>query len=1158
MADHPGSSGGGSGNGTSAAGPQAAPSYLAPLDLASAKQVLSQHRFSNMLQNRIIGNDRTPDMNVQAKLAAAKLPAAPNKVDWQITTGSPVHIGPVAGGDFSTEGTSNYIVFGVDSFLPSTSGHNAAGGITGGVSNPTGLSGSALFVINNLFTAAPTVAGSALSASSVSFGYSYLFTNAVNTEVYALSREGNLYCLTLPTLASACPGTWPYSAGSSVNWSAPFPLFSATGRDVAAVYFGDDSGKFHCVNAAGATAGQSCWSGGPATLSKTPAVLGPPNGVQFPSGTEALFVGDDGGQMYRVLDTGVTPVAGTSNVGVYSLCGTTTCATNPWAVRTAPVVDYTNNHVYAIAGGQAFSFPSSSTINWQPDATSKTVFTGANGPIECGLGIDGTNNWAYFTARSNLYKFSIPFDGTTTGNVFSTPLVNQVTSVPTNAPDFPGTSVGTDSFPIGYPYPYYDSIYVGTGQNVSTGSVGLVEQYGCQASAAAPALDSTSSTAYGAIINTGFVVDNVAGNLNFGFGTGGTNPTGGFVQYPAGSPNPSGWSCPSGTTASSTSSCGSPGCVTASTTCTDASTCPVRANATATCTGGTCGFTCNTGFADCNGNATDGCEVNTSTDINNCGGCSATGSTPLGVVCSTVNITPTCTGGVCGGTCNTGFSSCGGTNTGCTSTIACGKGTGGTSACCGSDCGQGSTCNSGGACVSCSPGNDNTGGCSTLTSLPVVCATVSEGQTATLSCAEADQVITKVDFVSYGTPSGSCGNFATSSCDAADVQTLPLTANSAGVTLNGQNGTTTETEAQLVQNMCLGQHSCSVVAADFTAQGPTPQRQFGQPCTGQKFLNIQVECACPQCEADNDCGTGQKCNTTAHTCVTQGSNTTCLTSADCTTAGSTACSTAGKCVACIDDSTCGTGTHCDTTNNTCVACVGNSNCGTTTPVCATTSGSSSSYACVACVETSDCTTGNCNQTTHTCQTCSTNADCSGTMPFCNGSACVGCSASPSVCTGSTPSCLADGSCGCSTATSCDSGYTTTTPICSNPGADGSSCTGCTSDSQCTSLNGGATPNCKANGVCYCSANASCTDITIGFQCTAGHCGCKTDSGCRNSGHTANEICNTSTSLCGPCSTSSQCVLSDLSICSTSGGTSGQCISCQTAGGGSQATADSLC
>jgi hypothetical protein len=76
-------------------------------------------------------------------------------------------------------------------------------------------------------------------------------------------------------------------------------------------------------------------------------------------------------------------------------------------------------------------------------------------------------------------------------------------------------------------------------------------------------------------------------------------------------------------------------------------------NITPSCGGGLCNGSCNTGFLDCNGNKqTDGCEVNVSNNVNNCGGC--------GIVCSSNNITPSCGGGVCNGTCSTGFLDCNG------------------------------------------------------------------------------------------------------------------------------------------------------------------------------------------------------------------------------------------------------------------------------------------------------------------------------------------------------------------------------------------------------------------------------------------------------------------------------------------------------------------
>lgn len=81
--------------------------------------------------------------------------------------------------------------------------------------------------------------------------------------------------------------------------------------------------------------------------------------------------------------------------------------------------------------------------------------------------------------------------------------------------------------------------------------------------------------------------------------------------------------------------------------------CPPRLNATATCVNGVCSFTCNAGFADCDGQPGTGCEVSLQTDPFNCGGC--------GNVCpSPPNATATCDNGVCSFTCNAGFADCDG------------------------------------------------------------------------------------------------------------------------------------------------------------------------------------------------------------------------------------------------------------------------------------------------------------------------------------------------------------------------------------------------------------------------------------------------------------------------------------------------------------------
>jgi len=99
--------------------------------------------------------------------------------------------------------------------------------------------------------------------------------------------------------------------------------------------------------------------------------------------------------------------------------------------------------------------------------------------------------------------------------------------------------------------------------------------------------------------------------------------------------------------------------------------CAARANATARCAAGSCAYECATGFADCDMDPSNGCEVDTRTSTAHCGRC--------GNWCSLANSTATCAAGVCAvDVCAAGFGNCdGNAANGCetdtrTSTSHCG------------------------------------------------------------------------------------------------------------------------------------------------------------------------------------------------------------------------------------------------------------------------------------------------------------------------------------------------------------------------------------------------------------------------------------------------------------------------------------------------------
>ncbi len=98
---------------------------------------------------------------------------------------------------------------------------------------------------------------------------------------------------------------------------------------------------------------------------------------------------------------------------------------------------------------------------------------------------------------------------------------------------------------------------------------------------------------------------------------------------------------------------------------TSCSPCPTAANADPTCDGMRCGFRCRDGFADCDRDPSNGCEASLVSPAT-CNRCDNRCMPP-------VNATATCDGTSCGFTCNTGFHRCGASCLSNMSPAACGS-----------------------------------------------------------------------------------------------------------------------------------------------------------------------------------------------------------------------------------------------------------------------------------------------------------------------------------------------------------------------------------------------------------------------------------------------------------------------------------------------------
>jgi hypothetical protein len=284
-------------------------------------------------------------------------------------------------------------------------------------------------------------------------------------------------------------------------------------------------------------------------------------------------------------------------------------------------------------------------------------------------------------------------------------------------------------------------------------------------------------------------------------------------------------------------------------------TCSAPANASAGCNDGTCGIgTCNSGYGDCNTSASDGCEVNLSSNKDNCGAC--------GMACMLSNATAACVGGSCGiATCNGGYDDCDKiAATGCETSLktisdcgGCGKLCtipNGTGQCTTGTC-QVATCNAGyGDCDGLAAN-----GCETNTAggTPGPGSTILNCGTCGTSCS-----------VTNGTPLCASGTCKVASCAAPYDDCDGVYANGCETNTNNSVG-----NCGACGTICSGNHGAASCAGGLC--GITCNPGYGN-CDG----SILNGCEDNTSSDINNCGMcGTKCSLTSHALSTGCASSAC-------------------------------------------------------------------------------------------------------------------------------------------------------------------------------------------------------------------------------------------------------------------------------------------
>ncbi len=570
------------------------------------------------------------------------------------------------------------------------------------------------------------------------------------------------------------------------------------------------------------------------------------------------------------------------------------------------------------------------------------------------------------------------------------------------------------------------------------------------------------------------------------------------------------------------------------------------ANGTARCSNGQCRLAgCNSGFSDCNLNEADGCEQPTGTDANNCGAC--------GNVCVINHGTPKCENSACVvDTCDTGWSDCDGLGSnGCEAFTErdpsnCGM--------CGNECQPaGSMCENN-TCrpVVCLPGLadcDQDGACETNVGAFDANNCGHCGKVCSLPNAVTKCNIGKCEIESCVAPFLDCDGDPGNGCEVDPGKDNALHCGGCGRTCSTSNAISATCIGGACGALCeQGFDDCQTPAAPDADDGcerdvsddPSNCGSCGNVCA---LDNAVAGCTAGECIVSSCTGTFGDCDTVA----TNGCETDTQTSvAHCGACGrgcsmdgvAVASCTVGLCTsACVDGrGNCST-IAAPTPDDGCESDVSADpdNCGGCGRACS--SDGVASRECVGSVCTSSCLVGfgNCTMpvqplSDNGCEATTGNDDqnCGGCGNDCtqlsSGSG-LKCQNSQCGCAGNDGRCRqsgGDGVCNASNICVCDGSTCQPGEAC-KPDGGGNVCT-CAGGAACTA------------GQQCCTAPAGCVDVMTdatscgacgracspGFICSSGQCACTGDADCDAGG---GGTCSAGTCMCssGACAEGQRCL-----------------------------------